>query len=192
MRIWKSAKSFRHVCKARQDLRKMLYLTGFHNWDSDQAEGECGGLAVYYLTDSKTQDDDTDSILCKSGSKFLKKFMFNHQTAMNLKVEKDVGAATCGSGFINSLKCCHSASLYAMNCHRLSGHFQHWYFHLDLSIWQEDMQIEPPVIKKNQVIPCPAALDRNPALDFPFSNQHWTQNTGHGVGVELGFPCCYF
>jgi hypothetical protein len=29
-------------------------------------------------------------------------------------------------------------------------------------------------------------------LDFqltPFSDQHWTQSTHHGVGAELGFPC---
>jgi hypothetical protein len=27
---------------------------------------------------------------------------------------------------------------------------------------------------------------------IPFSDQHWTQNTHHGVGAELDFPFCFF
>jgi hypothetical protein len=57
---------------------------------------------VNYLTESKTQDQDTHSTLCKSGSNYLKKFMCNHQRLMKLKVERDIGPAICGFGFINS------------------------------------------------------------------------------------------
>jgi hypothetical protein len=75
---------------------------------------------VNYLAESETQDQDIHRTLCKCGSKYLKKFMYK------LKVDRDIGASICGSGFINySLKCCHSDSSYAMNFHNFSGHFHH-------------------------------------------------------------------
>jgi hypothetical protein len=100
-----------------------------------------------------------------------------------LKVDRDIGASICGSGFINySLKCCHSDSSYAMNFHNFSGHFHHWDFHLDLSIWQEDMQIEPPSSHKNQAIPCPAALEEEPSSGFPADPIQWSAlNTDHST-----------